>query len=123
MKKQGIVLVLMLALAAGAALAQSRRAQDYAPPRVLATVDANYPPTSIAGGTVVLQVAVSEAGAITEVEVVGDIPSLTVAAERAVRQWKFAPAELNGRPVASTVIVAVSFTRPVLNPPPPKPLE
>lgn len=123
MKKLGVVLVVMLAFVAGTALAQTRRVPDYAPPRVVATVDANYPPTSIAGGTVVLQVAVSESGAITEIEVVRDIPSLTVAAERAVRQWKFAPAELDGRPVASTVIVAVSFTRPVLNPPPPKPTE
>lgn len=123
MKKISLITATILALAAGIALAQTGKAPQYAPPRVVATVDANYPPTSIAGGTVVLHVSLDETGAITKIDVVRDIPSLTVAAERAVRQWKFAPAQWNGEPVASIVTVAVSFTRPVLNPPPPKPLE
>ncbi len=123
MKRLSLITATVVALGASIALAQTGKATEYEPPRVVATVDANYPPTSIAGGTVVLNVSLNETGAITKIDVVRDIPSLTVAAEGAVRQWKFAPAQWNGQPVASIVTVAVSFTRPVLNPPPPKPTD
>lgn len=67
--------------------------------------------TSFASGTVVLQVTVDEAGAIRKVEAIHGIPSLTEEAEQSMRQWKFKPAELDGRTVASSIIASFTFSR------------
>jgi TonB family protein len=74
--------------------------------KVLKKVEAQYP--SILkrrgiGGTVRLKVAVKADGNVKDVEVLGGNPALADAAEKAVRQWKFAPGN------DSTITVAVSF--------------
>lgn len=114
-----LLVFLALALVPAAAPAQQEPSEDelrFAPARVLETVEAAYPVNSIAAGTVVLEVMVSATGEIEEVKVVRGIASLTEAAERAVRRWRFAPATLDGRPVRSAVPVAFTFNRPVVNP-------
>jgi TonB family protein len=119
--KKAFSLLALLALAvvlAKAAVQQKPTEEEprFAPARVLETTEAAYPVTSIAAGTVVLEVIVSASGEIEEVKVVRGIASLTEAAERAVRRWRFAPATLDGRPVRSAVPVAFTFNRPVVNP-------
>jgi len=74
--------------------------------KVLKKVEAQYP--SILkrrgiGGTVRLKVLVRADGSVKDVEILGGNPALADAAEKAVRQWKFAPGN------DSTVNVAVSF--------------
>lgn len=81
---------------------------------VVATAPTIYPELSVVmGGTVVLQVAVDEAGRIERLDVVHGIPSLTEEAERSVQHWKFRPATLGGRPLTSVLVAAFSFSRPV----------
>jgi len=81
------------------------RAQDN-DRKILKKVEAQYP--SILkrrgiGGTVRLKVSVHADGAVKDVEVLGGNPTLADAAEKAVRQWRFAPGG------ESTVTVAVNF--------------
>jgi TonB family protein len=91
------------------------------PVEVVSAEPASYPPNTVASGTVILEVTVSAAGEIEHIRVVRDIPPLTQAAERALRQWKFRPAKLNGTPVRATMTAAFSFVPPVLNPARPRP--
>jgi TonB family protein len=81
------------------------RAQDNER-KVVKKVEAQYP--SILkrrgiGGTVRLKVAIHADGSVKDVDVLGGNPALADAAEKAVRQWKFAPGG------ESTVTVAVTF--------------
>jgi TonB family protein len=83
------------------------RAQDGDRDRkILKKVEAQYP--SILkrrgiGGTVRLKVSIHADGSVKDVEVLGGNPALADAAEKAVRQWKFAPGG------ESTITVAVTF--------------
>ncbi|HKV26150.1 MAG TPA: energy transducer TonB [Candidatus Acidoferrum sp.] len=74
--------------------------------KILKKVEAEYP--SILkrrgiGGTVRLKVVVRGDGSVKDVEILGGNPALADAAEKAVRQWKFAPGG------ESTITVAVTF--------------
>lgn len=80
------------------------RAQE-ADRKILKKVDAQYP--SILkrrgiGGTVRMKVAIRADGTVKDVQVLGGNPALADSAEKAVRQWKFAP----GGETAITVAVA-----------------
>ncbi len=99
------------ALLAGAALAKSDagNSMHYVPATVLSTADPVYPFTSIAEGTVLLQVTLGASGKIERVEVLHDIKSLTPEAEKAVKQWTFRPALLDGKQVRSILPVAFTF--------------
>lgn len=91
-------------------------APKYQPPQVVATASAAYPINSVAFGTVVLEVHLDAAGAIQNVSVSRDIPSLTKQALLAIQKWRFTPAMLDGKPVKSIVPVAFIFVRPDLYP-------
>lgn len=74
--------------------------------KIVKKVEAQYP--SILkrrgiGGTVRLKVSIHADGSVKDVEVLGGNPALADAAEKAVRQWKFAPGG------ESTITVAVTF--------------
>jgi periplasmic protein TonB len=88
----------------------------FQPPEVLATADAAYPINSVAFGTVVLEVHLDASGAIENVSVARPVPSLTRQALKAIKQWRFKPATLNGKPVKSIVPVAFIFVRPDMFP-------
>ncbi|HMD40552.1 MAG TPA: energy transducer TonB [Candidatus Acidoferrum sp.] len=80
-------------------------AQD-ADRKVLKKVEPQYPTILKRrgiGGTVRLKVAVKADGSVKDVEVLGGNPALADAAEKAVRQWRFAPGN------DSTITVAVTF--------------
>ncbi|MGB6597470.1 MAG: energy transducer TonB [Candidatus Acidiferrum sp.] len=81
------------------------RAQE-ADRKILKKVDAQYP--SILkrrgiGGTVRMKVAIRADGTVKDVQVLGGNPALADSAEKAVRQWKFAPGG------ESAITVAVAF--------------
>src|ERR1700676_4215505 len=81
------------------------RAQD--PDRkIVKKVDVHYPTILKSrgiGGTVRLKVAIHADGTVKDVEVLGGNPALADAAEKEVRQWRFAPGG------ESTITVAVTF--------------
>ena len=77
--------------------------------QVVSASDIPYPPQSIAVGTVVLEVTVSEKGKVENVLPIREIASLTEAATDSVKNWQFSPASLDGTPVRSRTTVAVTF--------------
>lgn len=106
--------------------AQTRAPRRFRPAQPLSVSNIEYPPASIAIGTVVLQAELNEAGEVISVRPIREIASLTPEAVRAVKTWRFKPARLNGKAISSTVMVAVTFNPAVENPtdvplPPPRP--
>lgn len=74
--------------------------------KIVKKVEAQYPAILKRrgiGGTVRLKVAVHADGSVKDVEVLGGNPALADSAEKAVRQWKFAPG------ADATITVAVTF--------------
>ena len=88
-------------------------------PQPVSTVDPVIAPTVYQGGTVVLRVSISETGAVDDISLVTSVPALTEPVIAAVRQWRFSPARLDGRPVAArtTLAVYVALQRNVAPPP------
>lgn len=60
-------------------------------------------------GSVILQITVDEEGNVTSLEVVRGHPMLIDAAVEAVKQWKYQPTLLNGKPVPVIATVTVNF--------------
>ncbi len=62
-------------------------------------------------GVVVLQAVIDTVGQVVQLRVLKGLPSgLSESALDAVRQWRFRPATLEGRPVAVRYLVTVSFS-------------
>jgi len=81
-------------------------AQDTGERKIVKKVEAQYPAVLKRrgiGGTVRLKVLVHADGSVKDVEVLGGNPALADAADKAVRQWKFAPGN------ESTITVSVNF--------------
>lgn len=84
-------------------------------------------PLALAGGEVVLEVAVGRDGSVTGVKTLRTLPPYTAGLNTVVKTWRFVPAELTEqasgttRPatqlVASTVLVVGLFGPPSLNTP------
>lgn len=64
------------------------------------------------GGNVVLDATIAENGTVRKVSVVSGPSSLTSAALAAVRQWRFSPALLDGKPVEVQKRITVVFKLP-----------
>lgn len=98
---------LILCLIAGSVCPFLGNAQDAAGDRkIVKKVEAQYPAILKRrgiGGTVRLKVAIHADGSVKDVEVLGGNPALADAAEKAVRQWKFAPGN------ETTITVSVNF--------------
>jgi len=60
-------------------------------------------------GDVTMDALVDPAGNVTDVKVISGPPPLQGAAMAALRQWKYEPARLDGRPVAFHLNVTVKF--------------
>lgn len=61
-------------------------------------------------GVVILEITVDKQGNVKDVKVLRQLPmGLTEAAVTAVKQWKYEPSTLNGRPVEVLVTVTVTF--------------
>jgi serine/threonine-protein kinase len=83
--------------------------------RLLSAPQPPYPPAaraSRAAGKVALEAIVGADGRVQSVRVLKGHPLLSGAAAAAVKRWVYAPAKINGRPVASPAQVEVMFTLP-----------
>jgi TonB family protein len=61
-------------------------------------------------GTVVLRALISKDGNITDLSVVSGDPLLVKSATKVVKQWKYRPYLLAGKPVAVNTLIMVNFT-------------
>ena len=60
-------------------------------------------------GMVRLEARVDEYGNVRDVKVLNGHPTLAAAARNAVLQWRYKPATLDGRAIATTVAVEIMF--------------
>ncbi|HJZ12475.1 MAG TPA: energy transducer TonB, partial [Acidobacteriota bacterium] len=61
-------------------------------------------------GTVILEAVITKTGTVEEMKILRALhPVLDQAAMNAVKQWKYKPAVLNGRPVKVYFTVTVNF--------------
>lgn len=85
---------------------------DIAEPRLVHRVQPEYPPIAIAArkeGVVILEATVDATGAVRQVRVLRSEPLLDKAATEAVKQWRYAPLQLNGQAHPFILTVTVSF--------------
>ena len=91
-----------------------RLIQDGAYPAVpKEIVDPGYPETCLGGGAVVLEISVDLQGRVTDVNTISGTQAFVDHAERAVKRWRFVPAQLDGTEMTSTSYVVISFVRPL----------
>jgi protein TonB len=57
------------------------------------------------------EIVIDREGAVADARIVKSIPLLDEAALKAVREWRFAPTLINGRPVPLRMVVTVSFSQ------------
>lgn len=86
---------------------------DVSAPVIVERVEPEYPETARRvhmEGVVILEAVITVAGRVEQVRVLKTAnPLLDAAAERAVRQWRYRPATLNGRAVNVYLTVTVTF--------------
>ncbi|MGD9904587.1 MAG: TonB family protein [Vicinamibacterales bacterium] len=71
-----------------------------------------YPPIAVQAhieGLVIIEATIGVDGAVTDARVLRSEPLLADAALQAVRQWRYTPTRLDGRPVAVVMTVTVNF--------------
>jgi periplasmic protein TonB len=81
-------------------------------PRIVRKVAPIYPHEAFVQkiqGKVVVEIVIDDTGRVVHTRVIEGVPALNEAALTAVRQWVFAPAVKNGRPVASRALAPVGF--------------
>ncbi len=89
--------------------------EDGSVTRLIHRVEPVYPPAARAQqiqGAVTLDVHIGAEGAVHNIEVVEGNPVLAEAAVQAVRQWKYRPYSVDGRPVEMQTRVTIRFTLP-----------
>lgn len=82
-------------------------------PKRVAYVAPVYPEAARAAkvqGIVILEVLIDGGGLVTDAHVLKSIPELDMAAIDAVKQWKYQPTTLNGKPVQTWATVSVNFS-------------
>jgi TonB family protein len=82
-------------------------------PRALTEVKGIYPKDALLAktqGEVVVEARIAKDGSVTSTRVTKSIPALDKAATDAIRQWKFEPSTLKGRPVEVLCRVVMRFT-------------
>jgi protein TonB len=81
--------------------------------RIVRRVVPIYPPlarTARISGVVRLQAIIAADGTIAELNVISGRPMLIAAAVDAVKQWRYRPTVLNGKPVPVNTQIDVNFT-------------
>ena len=87
---------------------------SFEPATVVSSAEPVYPAMAIGSGTVVLAVSIDAAGEIQHVKVIkGSGGGFESSALQAIKEWKFKPAMLEGKPIPSVVPVAFSFSWPI----------
>jgi len=83
--------------------------------RVLERVEPAYPETAggkQTSGKVVVKATISKSGSVTGVQWVSGNELFRDSAFAAVKQWRYQPASLNGKPIESDLEIALQFHRP-----------
>ena len=83
--------------------------------RLIHRVEPVYPPEARAQhiqGAVMLDVQIGGEGAVHNIDVVDGNPVLAEAAVQAVRQWRYRPYSVDGRPVEMQTRITIRFTLP-----------
>ena len=78
-------------------------------------VEPRYPPQALRSrleGTVVLQAIIAEDGKVRDLKVLSGNPNLVFAAVTAVKQWRYRPYLLNGKPTKMQTDITVRFKAP-----------
>jgi protein TonB len=81
-------------------------------PALVERVEPEYPPFAVRAhvqGVVILEAVVDREGRVEDLRVLRSIPLLDRAAIDAVRQWRYSPLLLNGKPERFVLTVTVSF--------------
>jgi TonB family protein len=82
------------------------------PPRLITRVNPSYPPLAVSNhieGDVEIQADINQNGKVTSTKVISGPGLLRSAAMNAVRQWKYSPATLDGKPITMQYKVTVRF--------------
>ena len=82
-------------------------------PALVSRVEPEYPPLAVRAqvqGVVILEAVVDHQGRVENVAILRSIPLLDAAAAAAVKQWRYSPFLLNGRPERFVLTVTVSFS-------------
>jgi hypothetical protein len=87
--------------------------QEDRPALPIEAIDPGYPMMSSSEGVVIFEVGVGVDGRVTYLETVDGIAGLTEHAGQAVKNWKFSPASIAGKPAPSSAIVVISFVSPI----------
>jgi protein TonB len=96
-----------------ARVAPVRVGGDISTPRLIHRVDPEYPPIAVNAqieGMVILEATVDANGAVRDTRVLRSHSVLDEAAVDAVRQWRYEPLLLNGKPTPFVLTVTVSFS-------------
>ena len=83
------------------------------PPRLVTKITPEYPEDvrrKRVEGDVALQAEIDTDGNVENVSVLRSVPELDEYAVAAVKQWKYEPATVNGRPVRVQITVVVNFS-------------
>ena len=89
-----------------------RAVGDIKPPRRIKAVDPVYPEIARQAqveGVVIVEARADEKGNVEDARILRSIPLLDQAAVEAVKQWKYEPAIINGKPQKVIVTVTVRF--------------
>ena len=89
----------------------------------VAMVQPNYPPLARDGGVVLLEVALDEAGTVTETRGIASTGGFESASREALAQWRFRGGAYRARPVPATAYVLFGFRAPVVSSPQLAPLS
>ncbi len=106
------------ALPAPAAAADDPEAKNLRSGELIHRVDPIYPPSALAQGiegTVTLYAVIASDGAVKNLQSLDGPPALVPAALAAVRQWRYSPSLLNGRPIQTERQIKIHFE---ISPPP-----
>ncbi len=85
---------------------------DVKPAHLLKSTSPVYPPTARSqriSGNVTIDALIDASGAVTSTKVISGPTMLHQAAMTAVKQWKYEPAQLDGKPTAMHLTVTVQF--------------
>lgn len=99
-------------LPANASPSASNGAHQLQPARLISGPPPAYPAIALGarvGGAVVIDAAIDEEGRVTDMKVISGPSLLINAAMEALHRWKYEPARLNGRPIATRVQVRINF--------------
>jgi TonB family protein len=89
-----------------------RAVGDVKPPKLIKMVDPTYPPKARQArveGVVILEAKTDEKGDVVDTRILRSIPALDQAAIDAVKQWKYEPMVINGKPHRVLFTVTVRF--------------